>query len=120
MIQVGLYLTILLLLTKPMGVWIAKVMNGESSIANKLGGSTERLIYRVLGISPETEMGWKHYAVALMLFNVVGIIAVYFLQRWQAWLPFNPQQFPAVSIDSSLNTAISFVTNTNWQGYAGE
>jgi K+-transporting ATPase ATPase A chain len=120
MIQVGLYLTILLLLTKPMGVWIAKIMNGESSIANKLGGSTERLIYRVLGISPETEMGWKHYAVALMLFNVVGIIAVYFLQRWQAWLPFNPQQFPAVSIDSSLNTAISFVTNTNWQGYAGE
>lgn len=120
MIQVGLYLTILLLLTKPMGMWIAKVMNGESSIANKLGGSTERLIYRVLGISPEAEMGWKHYAVALMLFNVVGIIAVYFLQRWQAWLPFNPQQFPAVSIDSSLNTAISFVTNTNWQGYAGE
>lgn len=120
MVQVGLYLTILLLLTKPMGMWIAKVMSGESSIANKLGGSTERLIYRVLGISPETEMGWKHYAVALMLFNVVGIIAVYFLQRWQAWLPFNPQQFPAVSIDSSLNTAISFVTNTNWQGYAGE
>lgn len=120
MIQVGLYLTILLLLTKPMGVWIAKVMNGESNIANKLGGPTERLIYRALGIRPEAEMSWKHYAIALMLFNVVGIIAVYFLQRWQAWLPLNPQQFPAVSVGSSLNTAISFVTNTNWQGYSGE
>lgn len=120
LIQVGLFLAILLLLTKPMGLWIAKVMNGESSIANKLGGPTERLIYRALGIRPEAEMGWKHYAVALMLFNVMGIIAVYFLQRWQAWLPLNPQQFPAVSVDSSLNTAISFVTNTNWQGYAGE
>jgi K+-transporting ATPase ATPase A chain len=120
LIQVGLFLAILLLLTKPMGLWIAKVMNGESSIANKLGGPTERLIYRAIGIRPEAEMGWKHYAVALMLFNVMGIIAVYFLQRWQAWLPLNPQQFPAVSVDSSLNTAISFVTNTNWQGYAGE
>ncbi|PPD46780.1 MAG: potassium-transporting ATPase subunit KdpA [Methylotenera sp.] len=120
LIQVGLFLAILLFLTKPMGLWIAKVMNGESSIANKLGGPTERLIYRLLGIKPEAEMGWKHYAVALMLFNVMGIIAVYFLQRWQAWLPFNPQQFPSVGVDSSLNTAISFVTNTNWQGYAGE
>ncbi len=119
-IQVGLFLAVLLLLTKPMGLWIAKVMNGESSIANKLGGPTERLIYRALGIRPEAEMGWKHYAVALMLFNVIGIIAVYLLQRWQAWLPLNPQQFPAVSVDSSLNTAVSFVTNTNWQGYAGE
>lgn len=113
MIQVGIYLTALLLLTKPMGLWIAKVMNGESSIANKLGGPTERLIYRALGIKPEAEMGWKHYAIALMLFNVIGIIAVYFLQRWQVWLPLNPQHFPAVSIDSSLDTAISFVTNTN-------
>jgi len=120
LIQVGLFLAVLLLLTKPMGLWITKVMNGESSIANKLGGPTERLIYRALGIKPEAEMGWKHYAIALMLFNVIGIIAVYFLQRWQAWLPLNPQQFPAVSVDSSLNTAISFVTNTNWQGYSGE
>ena len=120
LIQVGLYLSILLLLTKPMGLWIAKVMNGESVIANKMGGPTERLIYRALGLKPEAEMGWKQYAVALMLFNVIGIIAVYLLQRWQAWLPLNPQHFPAVSVDSSLNTAISFVTNTNWQGYSGE
>ncbi|HAF00365.1 MAG TPA: potassium-transporting ATPase subunit KdpA [Methylophilaceae bacterium] len=120
MIQVGLFLAMLLLFTKPMGLWITKVMSGESVIVNKLGGSIERLIYRALGIKPEVEMGWKHYAVALMIFNVTGIIVVYILQRWQAWLPLNPQHFPAVSIDSSFNTAVSFVTNTNWQGYAGE
>lgn len=119
-VQVGLYLTILLLLTKPMGIWLYKVMNGESAIANKFGGSFERFIYRVLGVNPETEMSWKHYAVALMVFNMVGVLAVYVLQRWQGWLPLNPQHFPAVSVDSSFNTAVSFVTNTNWQGYAGE
>ena len=119
-IQVGLYLTVLLFLTKPMGLWIAKVMMGESLIANKLGGPIERLIYRAIGIRPEAEMGWKHYAVAVMLFNVIGIVVVYLLQRWQVWLPLNPQSFPAVSVDSSLDTAISFVTNTNWQGYSGE
>jgi potassium-transporting ATPase potassium-binding subunit len=70
MIQVGLYLIALLLLTKPMGLWIAKVMNGESAVVNKLGGPTERLIYRALGIKPENEMGWKHYAVALIFYNV--------------------------------------------------
>ena len=73
-IQVGLYLMVLLLLTKPMGLWIANVMNGESVIANKLGGPIERLIYRALGVKPDIEMGWKHYAVALMLFNVIGIV----------------------------------------------
>ena len=120
MVQIGLYLTVLLLITKPMGIWIYKVMHGESAIANKLGGSFEHLIYRALGIKPEQEMSWKHYAVALMIFNVIGVIAVYVLQRWQAWLPLNPQHFPAVTVDSSFNTAVSFVTNTNWQGYAGE
>lgn len=120
MIQVGLYLTVILLLTKPMGLWIAKVMNGDSVIANKLGGPIERTIYRTLGVKPEIEMGWKHYAVALILFNLIGIAVVYALQRWQVWLPLNPQNLPSVSVDSSLNTAISFVSNTNWQGYSGE
>ncbi|MBC7756186.1 MAG: potassium-transporting ATPase subunit KdpA [Bdellovibrio sp.] len=120
MVQVGLYLVVLFVMTKPMGIWIYKVMHGESAIANKLGGPLERFIYRPLGTKPEQEMNWKHYAVALMLFNIIGMIAVYVLQRWQVWLPLNPQHFPAVSQDSSFNTAISFVTNTNWQGYAGE
>lgn len=119
-IQVGLYLAVILLLTKPMGLWIAGVMSGECKIANRLGGGTERLIYRALGIKPEVEMGWKHYAIALMLFNIIGIAVVYALQRWQGWLPLNPQAMPTVNVDSALNTAISFATNTNWQGYAGE
>jgi K+-transporting ATPase ATPase A chain len=120
LVQVGLYLTALFLVTKPMGFWISNVMNGECKLVNKIGGPIERLIYRVLGTKPEIEMGWKQYAIALLIFNLVGVLIVYFIQRWQLWLPLNPQKFPAISIDSSLNTAISFVTNTNWQGYAGE
>lgn len=119
-VQVGLFLTVLLLLTKPAGLWISGVMNGEYKFVNKIGGPVERTIYRLLGTSPESEMGWKQYAVALMIFNVLGIVFLYLLQRWQLSLPLNPQSFPAVSVDSSINTAISFVTNTNWQGYAGE
>lgn len=120
LIQVGLFLTVLLLVTKTMGLWIANVMNGNCKTVNRLGAPLERLIYRVLGTNPDTEMGWKQYAVALILFNLVGIAFIYVLQRWQVWLPLNPQNFPAVSVDSSFNTAISFVTNTNWQGYSGE
>ncbi len=120
LIQVGLYLAVILLLTKPMGLWIAHVMSGDCKMVNKLGGPIERLIYRVLGTNQDAEMGWKQYAVALLIFNVLGIAFVYALQRWQFWLPLNPQHFSAVSVDSSLNTAISFVTNTNWQGYSGE
>lgn len=120
LIQVGLFLIMLLLVTKPMGLWIANVMNGDCKTVNKLGGPVERLIYRALSTKPDTEMGWKHYAVALLIFNIIGVAFVYLLQRLQLWLPFNPQQFANVGVDSSLNTAISFVTNTNWQGYSGE
>jgi K+-transporting ATPase ATPase A chain len=120
LVQVGLFLTVLLLVTKPMGLWIANVMNGNCKIINRLGAPFERLIYRTLGTNPDTEMGWKQYAIALLLFNLVGVAFVYILQRWQVWLPLNPQHFSAVSVDSSFNTAISFVTNTNWQGYSGE
>ena len=120
LVQVGLFLLVLILVTKPMGLWIANVMNGDCKTVNRFGGPVERLIYRALGTKPDNEMGWKQYAVALLLFNLVGIAFIYALQRWQVWLPLNPQNFPAVSVDSSLNTAISFVTNTNWQGYSGE
>lgn len=120
LIQTGLFLIVLLLVTKPMGLWLANVMNGNCKAVNKIGGPLERIIYRILGVMPDKEMHWKQYAVALIVFNLLGIAAVYVLQRWQVWLPLNPQNFPAVSVDSSLNTAISFVTNTNWQGYSGE
>lgn len=119
-VQVGLFLTVLLLLTKPVGLWISGVMNAEYQLVNKIGGPLERTIYRLLGTSADSEMGWKQYAVALMMFNLLGIVFVYLLQRWQLSLPLNPQSFPAINVDSSINTAISFVTNTNWQGYSGE
>lgn len=118
-IQYGVYLLVLLAVTKPMGIYIARVMEGKS-FANKIGGPLERLIYRVAGVNTSVEMNWKTYSLALLLFNLLGVLAVYALQRAQVWLPLNPQHFPSVSPDSSFNTAISFVTNTNWQGYAGE
>jgi len=86
----------------------------------RIGAPAERLIYRVCGVDPAAEMGWKKYAIALVLFNGLGALAAYLLQRVQLWLPLNPQQFANVSADSAFNTAVSFVTNTNWQGYSGE
>jgi len=83
-------------------------------------GPIERLIYRLSGVNPQTEMSWKTYALAMLLFNLFGLIVVYLLQRVQGALPLNPQGLGAVSPDSSFNTAVSFATNTNWQGYGGE
>ena len=115
----GLYLLALLVLVKPLGLYIANVMEGRSW-ALRVGGPIEAAIYRLGGVRQGEEMGWFQYALALLLFNGLGLLAVYALQRLQLWLPFNPQQFGNVSADSAFNTAVSFVTNTNWQGYAGE
>ena len=119
-IQPGLYLLALLVLAKPAGLFIAQVMEGKILLPNKTGGAVERLLYRGGGIDPAEEMDWKRYALALLLFNLVGILATYGVQCLQVWLPLNPQHFQAVNPDSSFNTAVSFVTNTNWQGYSGE
>ncbi len=115
----GLYLLILLVLVKPLGIYIANVMEGRSW-AIRFGGPLETLIYRLCGVRKDEEMGWLQYALALLLFNGLGVLAVYALQRLQFWLPLNPQQMANVGPDSAFNTAISFVTNTNWQGYGGE
>jgi potassium-transporting ATPase potassium-binding subunit len=114
------FLGILLLCTKPLGSYIANVMEGRPSLALKIGGRLEDFIYRVCGIDRRAEMPWTEYALALLVFNVLGAALVYALQRLQVHLPLNPQKLGAVSADSSFNTAVSFVTNTNWQGYAGE
>ena len=115
-ILLGLFLAVLLLTVKPMGLYIANVVEGRFSF----GAKVERLLYRLCGIRHDEEMSWLTYAVAILLFSVIGVLAVYALQRLQAWLPLNPQAFPNVSPDSAFNTAVSFVTNTNWQGYSGE
>ena len=115
----GLYVAILMAVVKPLGSYIADVMEGRS-LALRLGGCIESVLYRLCGVDQEEEMGWLKYALALLLFNVLGALSVYGLQRLQIWLPLNPQAMASVSPDSSFNTAISFATNTNWQGYAGE
>ena len=119
-LQLGLYLAVLLLLVKPLGSYMALVFADAPNRVTRFGGRVERGIYRLCGIVPDEDMGWKRYALAMLLFNVLGLLVVYALQRLQGWLPLNPQHFGAVSPDSAMNTAISFATNTNWQGYGGE
>jgi K+-transporting ATPase ATPase A chain len=119
-LQIILYFCILLLLAKPLGVYMARVYEGQPSGLDRVLGPVERFFYRVCGIKPEEEMGWKKYAGAVLLFSAAGFVLLYLLQRFQGMLPLNPQKFSAVSADSSFNTAVSFITNTNWQGYGGE
>jgi potassium-transporting ATPase potassium-binding subunit len=117
---VAVYLVVALLLVKPVGLYLANVMEGRPIWPLRIGAPLERLIYRLCGTDPAAEMGWKGYSIALIVFNGIGALAVYALQRLQLWLPLNPQHFANVSPDSSFNTAVSFITNTNWQGYSGE
>jgi len=118
--QLILYIVVLLLLAKPLGSFMVKVYQGERTFLDRLLGPVERFIYRVSGVKPDEDMNWKTYAIAVMLFNVLGLLAVYALQRLQAVLPLNLQGLGPVTPDSSWNTAVSFATNTNWQGYGGE
>jgi K+-transporting ATPase ATPase A chain len=114
------FLGVVVLCAKPLGGYIADVMEGKKTFALRAGGRFEAFLYRLCGVDPAEEMAWPRYAVAVLLFNVLGAVFVYGLQRLQQWLPFNPQHFAAVVAESSFNTAISFVTNTNWQAYSGE
>jgi len=119
-LQMGLFLGLLLLLAIPLGSYMARVFADTPNRVTRFGGGIERAIYRLCGIRADEDMGWKRYTLAMLVFNLVGLLVVYALQRCQAWLPLNPAHLPAVSADSSMNTAISFATNTNWQGYGGE
>src|SRR5712664_3724461 len=118
--QIVLYVVVLLALAKPLGAYMARVYEGRGCGLDRALGWLERLIYRLAGVRPNEEMTWKTYAATMLLFNLVGLLAVYVLQRLQGILPLNPMALGAVSPDSSFNTAVSFVTNTNWQGYGGE
>jgi K+-transporting ATPase ATPase A chain len=119
-LQLVVFVVVLLALAKPLGAYMARIYEGEPAFLNRIGAPFERLLYRVCGVNPQREMRWTEYAVAAMAFNILGLLAVYALQRLQVWLPLNPQGLGAVSPDSSFNTAVSFATNTNWQGYGGE
>ena len=116
----ALFLVTLWVLAYPLGIYLAKIEEGESIRGLNWMKKTGKLLLPSCRRPGESEMGWKAYATALLVFNALGALTVYVVQRLQAWLPLNPQGFANVSPDSSFNTAISFTTNTNWQGYGGE
>src|SRR5258706_14303583 len=118
--QIASYLAVLLLLVKPLGWYMARVYEHKSCGLDKICKPLERILYRICGINTKQEMDWKMYLSAMLIFNLLGMLAVYFIQRCQFYLPLNPQHFSAPSADLALNTAASFTTNTNWQSYAGE
>lgn len=120
LLQIALYLGVLLLLVKPLGWYMAQIYEGKLPALVRWLAPAENLFYRLCGVNREEEMRWTQYALALLWFSLLGVAAVYALQRLQGYLPLNPQGMGAVTPDSSFNSAISFVTNTNWQGYGGE
>ncbi len=119
-LQLVLYLVVLLALAKPLGAYMARVYEGRPCGLDRVLGWLERLVYRLSGVRADEEMGWKTYAVTMLLFNLAGLLVLYGLQRVQGVLPLNPEKLGAVSPDLAFNTAASFVTNTNWQNYGGE
>lgn len=118
--QVIIFILVLIGLAPPLGAYMAKVFEGKKTAVHYALGWLEKLSYRFSGIDPEEEMNWKSYAKAMLLFNFLGFLIVFLLQIFQSKLPLNPQALPNVSWHSSLNSAVSFMTNTNWQGYSGE
>ena len=123
-LQILLFFAIIVLITKPLGVFMAHVFNREKTFLDPVLRPVERLIYRLTGVNEEREMKWTDYAVSMLLFSSVSMLVLYVLQRLQGVLPFNPQQLPGVDstgyVGSSFNTASSFTTNTNWQSYVPE
>ena len=118
--QVVLYFALLICLTPVLGLYMSKVYNGEKHFMMPVLGWLERLTYRFTGVNPNEETDWKSFAFCLLLFNLIGFVFLFIIQLTQVYLPMNPEHLPNVSWHSALNTSISFVTNTNWQGYAGE
>ncbi len=119
-LQILLFFSIVTILAKPVGIYLLKVYNGERTILSIILGPIERLFYAVTRVDPGREMNWNQYGTAMLLFSLVSSLALYAVQRLQFYLPLNPQEFAGPSEHSAFNTAVSFVTNTNWQGYAGE
>ena len=120
LLQFAVFLLLLLVLAKPLGEYIGKVLDQDRTPLDRLVGPVERGLYRLAGMDMKDRMDWKQYAFAVMLFNLLAIAFVFFIQKVQGLLPFNPQHMGAVPTDLALNTAVSFITNTNWQAYGGE
>jgi len=118
--QIGFYLLVIFLLTKPVGIFMTRVFNGEKTFLDPVLRPIERLVYRLTGVDERHEMRWTEYAIAMLLFSGVSMALLYLIERTQKWLPFNPQKFPNVEPGLAFGTAASFTTNTNWQAYSGE
>src|SRR5438477_6603931 len=120
-LQIAVFFLLVLAITKPLGIFMAKVFNRERTFLDPVLRPLERLIYRLTRVNEESEMPWTEYAIAMLLFSTVSMLLLYLMQRLQGFLPFNPQKFGAVSpAHVAFNTAASFTTNTNWQAYSGE
>src|SRR5438477_11268454 len=121
-LQIALFFGLILLCTKPLGAFMAKVFEGQRTFLHPLFRWLEVLTYKIVGVKEDVEQRWTQYTASLLSFSIFGFLIVYLLQRAQAYLPFNPQNFgtPNVTPDLAFNTAVSFVTNTNWQAYTGE
>ncbi len=119
-LQIAVFLLVVLALTKPVGIFLTRVFNRERTFLDPVLRPVEKLIYRVTAVDENREMGWKEYAVTMLLFSLFSMLLLYFLERAQGWLPFNPQHLGKVAPDLAFNTAASFTTNTNWQNYSGE
>jgi K+-transporting ATPase ATPase A chain len=119
-LQIGLFSLVVLLLTKPVGLWLYRVFESRARPLPRLLGPVERLVFRICGVDPDREQDWKEYAVSVLVFSAMGVIVTYAILRLQAVLPFNPNGLGAVPPALAWNTAVSFATNTNWQSYSGE
>lgn len=118
--QIGLYVLILFLITKPMGIFLTRVFEREKTFLDPLLRPVERLIYRVCGVDESKEMRWTEYGTTMLVFSAVSLILLYLFERLQYWLPWNPEKLGSVAPDLAWNTAVSFTTNTNWQAYTPE
>jgi K+-transporting ATPase ATPase A chain len=118
--QIGFYLLVIFLLTKPVGVFMTRVFNRDKTFLDPVLRPIERVVYRLTGVDEKHEMRWTEYAIAMLLFSGVSMALLYVIERTQKWLPFNPQKFPNVEPGLAFGTAASFTTNTNWQAYSGE
>ncbi len=119
-LQVAAFFLVILAVTKPLGIFMARVFSGQKTILDPILRPVERLLYRLTGVDESREMRWTEYTVSMLLFSGVSMILLYALERMQGWLPLNPQKLAAVSPDLAFNTAASFTTNTNWQAYVPE
>lgn len=120
LLQTALFIVTLIALAFPLGRYMTGVLDGSSIVVRRIGRPIERLLFKLAGVDADAEMSWKRYALAVLLFNALGALAVYAFLRLQSWLPANPQGFGPMTPDAAFNTAVSFVTNTNWQNYTPE